>query len=211
MIKKGPIVALIIVAAYLISMFKNKKLYVVFGLGVFGLLSVIIFNPKVNERFSELLQVQDADSLMTNSTNIRYSIFKCATSVIPNAGIFGYGIGDGKNQLVDCYKEDVQFLAINKYNSHNQFLGIILNVGYLGLLIFAVFLLYHLIRAFYNKNYLFIALLLFYCIVMFSENILERENGVLYFSFFLNLFLMLDYKFEGIERQTKTLEQIANE
>jgi hypothetical protein len=211
MIKKGPIVALIIVAAYLISMFKNKKLYVVFGLGVLGLLSVIIFNPKVNERFSELLQVQDADSLMTNSTNIRYSIFKCATSVIPNAGIFGYGIGDGKNQLVDCYKEDVQFLAINKYNSHNQFLGIILNVGYLGLLIFAVFLLYHLIRAFYNKNYLFIALLLFYCIVMFSENILERENGVLYFSFFLNLFLMLDYKFEGIERQTKTLEQIVNE
>ncbi|MFT6798977.1 MAG: O-antigen ligase, partial [Nonlabens sp.] len=77
MIKKGPIIALILVAAYLVLMFKNKKLYYVFGLGAIGLLSVIVFNPKVNERFSELLQVQDADASLTNSTNIRYSIYKC--------------------------------------------------------------------------------------------------------------------------------------
>jgi O-antigen ligase len=195
MIKKGPIIALILVAAYLVLMFKNKNLYIVFGLGLAGLVATIILNPKVNERFSELLQVKNADASLTNSTNIRYSIYQCVTSVVPDAGIFGYGIGDGKNKLVECYQEDAQFLADNRYNSHNQFLGIILNVGYLGLLFFALFLLYHLIRAFYKKNYLFIAILLFYCIVMFSENILERENGVLFFAFFINLFLMLDYNY----------------
>ncbi|WP_303687718.1 O-antigen ligase family protein [Nonlabens dokdonensis] len=196
MIKKGPIIALILVAAYLVLMFKNKNLYIVFGLGLAGLVATIILNPKVNERFSELLQVKNADASLTNSTNIRYSIYQCVTSVVPDAGIFGYGIGDGKNKLVECYQEDAQFLADNRYNSHNQFLGIILNVGYLGLLFFALFLLYHLIRAFYKKNYLFIAILLFYCIVMFSENILERENGVLFFAFFINLFLMLDRNYE---------------
>jgi O-antigen ligase len=195
MIKKGPIIALILVAAYLVLMFKNKNLYIVFGLGLTGLVATIILNPKVNERFSELLQVKNADASLTNSTNIRYSIYQCVTSVVPDAGMFGYGIGDGKNKLVECYQEDAQFLADNRYNSHNQFLGIILNVGYLGLLFFALFLLYHLIRAFYKKNYLFIAILLFYCIVMFSENILERENGVLFFAFFINLFLMLDYNY----------------
>jgi O-antigen ligase len=206
MIKKGPIIALILVAAYLVLMFKNKKLYYVFGLGAIGLLSVIVFNPKVNERFSELLQVQDADASLTNSTNIRYSIYKCVTSVIPDAGIFGYGIGDGKNQLIDCYNEDAAFLASHRYNSHNQFLGVILNVGYLGLLFFSLFLLYHLIRAFYKKNYLFIAVRLFYCIVMFSENILERENGVLFFSFFINLFLMLDYNFDKKQQTSPPLD-----
>jgi hypothetical protein len=208
MIKKGPIIGLILVAAYLVLMFKNKKLYFVFGLGFLGLLSVIVLNPKVNERFSELLQVQDADASLTNSTNIRYSIYKCVTSVIPDAGVFGYGIGDGKNQLIDCYNEDAAFLASHRYNSHNQFLGIILNVGYLGLLFFSLFLLYHLIRAFYKKNYLFIAVLLFYCIVMFSENILERENGILYFTFFINLFLMLDYNFDKKRPNSIPLDNI---
>ncbi|WP_405378521.1 O-antigen ligase family protein [Nonlabens sp. Asnod3-A02] len=208
MIKKGPIIALILVAAYLVLMFKNIKLYIVFGLGVIGLVSVIIFNPKVNERFSELLQVQDTDASMTNSTNIRYSIYKCVSSVIPHAGITGFGIGDGKNQLINCYQEDSKFLADNRYNSHNQYTGIILYVGYLGLLLFSSFLLYHIVRAFSRKNYLFIAILLFYCVVMFSENILERENGVLFFAFFINLFLMLDYNYE--KRRPQKVDKIIS-
>ncbi|MEN8817179.1 MAG: O-antigen ligase family protein [Nonlabens sp.] len=211
MIKKGPIIALILVAAYLVLMFKNKLLSLVFALCAVGLVAVIILNPKVNDRFSELLQIQDADESLTNSTNIRYSIYKCVTNEIPQAGFLGYGIGDGKNQLIDCYQEDAAFLAIHRYNSHNQFLGIILNVGYLGLLFFTLFLLYHLIRAFSKKNYLFIALLLFYCIVMFSENILERENGVIFFSFFINLFCMLDYNFnKGIKLERPVTEIINN-
>ncbi|PZX44227.1 O-antigen ligase [Nonlabens dokdonensis] len=196
MIKKGPIIALLLVVAFLTLMFKNKNLYVVFGIGTIGLISIIIFNPKVNERFSELLQVQDANEELANSTNIRYSIYQCVTDVIPQAGFFGYGVGDGKNKLVECYQKDAKFLAENRYNSHNQFLGLILNVGFLGLFAFAIFLFYHLLKAFRKKNYLLIALLLFYSIVMFSENILERENGILFFAFFINLFLMWDYVME---------------
>ena len=208
MIKKGPIIALIIVSGYLVLMLKNRKLYIAFGMAALSIIATIIFVPKVNDRFSELLQIENAQDEVTSSTNIRYSIYQCATRVLPEAGFLGFGVGDGKNQLVDCYQNQASFLAINTYNSHNQFLGIILNVGYLGLLAFAVFLLFHLIRAFYNRNYLFIAILLFYCIVMFSENILERENGVLYFSLFINLFLMLDYDFKQKTRREKTLDKI---
>lgn len=196
MIKKGPIIALILVVAYLALMFKNKKIHLVFGIVTVGLITVIFLVPKVNERFSELLQVQNADLSMTNSTNIRYSIYQCATAVIPDAGFVGYGIGDGKGELIHCYDKEAAFLAEQEYNSHNQFLGIILNVGYLGLAIFSLFLLFHLVRAIYKKNHVFIAVLLFYSIVMFSENILERENGVLFFSFFMNLFLMLDFDYK---------------
>lgn len=205
MIKKGPMIALILVSAYLALMFKNKKIYLVFGIVTIGLINIIFFVPKVNERFSELLQVQNADLSMTNSTNIRYSIYQCVTAVIPDAGLLGYGLGDGKDELMNCYDKEAAFLAEQEYNSHNQFLGIILNVGYLGLAAFSLFLLFHLVRAIYRKNYLFIAVLLFYCIVMLSENILERENGVIFFAFFMNLFLMLD-----MEYKDKTLKSNDN-
>jgi len=206
MIKKGPIIALIIVSGYLVLMLKNKKLYVAFGLAALSIVTTIIFVPKVNERFSELLQIESAQDKVATSTNIRYSIYQCVTKVLPEAGLFGFGVGDGKNKLIDCYQDQALFLATNTYNSHNQFLGIILKTGYLGLIVFAVFLLFHLVRAFSTKNYLFIALILFYSIVMFSENILERENGVIYFSLFINLFLMLDYDFQSKTKIDKPWE-----
>lgn len=210
MIKKGPMIALVLVAGYLVLMFKNKKLYAVFGLATMGLVAVILFNPKVNQRFSELLQVQDADNTLTNSTNIRYSIYQCVSDVIPDAGMLGYGIGDGKSALISCYEKRNSFLADSDYNSHNQYLGIILNTGYIGLFFLSIFLFYHLVRSFYKKNYLLTAMILFYCIVMFSENILERENGVLFFAFFINFFLMLDYNFDKKAALTAIDNQILS-
>ncbi|KQC34479.1 O-antigen polymerase [Nonlabens sp. YIK11] len=210
LIKKGPIIALVIVSGYLVFMFKNRSLYLVFGLTAIGILATIIFVPKVNERFSELLQIQNTKEDLTNSTNIRFSILQCAAQVMPEAGFLGFGVGDGKEELIQCYQDNATFLAVNRYNSHNQFLGIILNAGYLGLALFSIFLLYHLIRAFNRKNHLFIATLLFYCIVMLSENILERENGVLYFSLFINLFLMLDYKFSTKNKDDKPLDNLLS-
>lgn len=209
LIKKGPLIALLLVSGFLVLMLKNRILYVLYIAGALSLFVTIVYVPKVNARFSELLQVQDTDESMTNSTNIRYSIYQCVLRVIPDAGFFGYGIGDGKNELIDCYESDIAFLADHKYNSHNQFLGIILKVGYFGLFCFIIFLLFHLVKAFSTKNYLLIAVLLFYCIVMFSENILERENGVLYFALFVNLFLMLDYEHKANRSKTSKFENLS--
>jgi O-antigen ligase len=196
-IKKGPIIALILVLGYLMLMFKNRSLYIIFGACSAFIIGTVVLNPKANEKFSELLQVQNATDQEATSTDIRFSIYECAVDIVPQAGVFGYGVGDGKNRLIDCYEEKAAFLAINEYNSHNQYLGIIIKAGFLGLILFSMFLIYHLARAIDKKNYLLIAVILFYCAVMFSENILERENGVLYFSFFVNFFLMIDYKFRS--------------
>jgi O-antigen ligase len=192
MVKKGPIIALILICSFLVLVFKSKKIYTVFGVLMVVMIGAISSSPKIQSRFSELLQVQNNQIDEANSTSIRYAIYQCAVKTVPEAGIFGYGIGDGKEELLKCYENNARMLAVNKYNSHNQYLGIILNIGYLGIGLLALFIFYHLLRAFKGKNYLLIAVLVFYSIVMFSENILERENGVLFFSLFINFFLMLD-------------------
>jgi O-antigen ligase len=190
MIKKGPILSLGLVMSLLIALLKNQKLWILYGVGVSIIIGTIIFQPKVNRKFSELFHIQQVDHNSMTSTNIRVSIYNCAVKIVPDSGIFGFGVGDGKKQLLECYDDKAALLASNRYNSHNQYLGILLKVGYFGLACFLIFIVYRLIQSFAARNYIAITLILFYCIVMFSENILERESGVIYFSFFVNLFLL---------------------
>ena len=99
-------------------------------------------------------------------------------------------------------------LAANSYNSHNQYISLILNVGFLGLLIFFAFLLYNITRSLKSGVYITVAIIVFYCIVMFSENILERQDGVMYFSLFINLLYFLGNKNQQKPRVKRSQKEI---
>ncbi|WP_146126764.1 O-antigen ligase family protein [Nonlabens agnitus] len=184
LIKKGPILSLIIAGLYYVISAGNSKTWTVLGLIALIFASVIIIHPKVNSKFSELLKIGAQDNSVMSSTNIRMEIYKCGKEIIPQAGILGFGVGDAREKLLDCYIETNENLALYKYNSHNQYLSIILRAGFLGLLLFAMYIIFLILGLKKNKGYIAISLILFYLLVMFSENILERENGVLYFSYF---------------------------
>ncbi|MEP2970174.1 MAG: hypothetical protein ABJO82_11605, partial [Nonlabens ulvanivorans] len=68
-----------------------------------------------------------------------------------------------------------------------------------------------LIKAYSNKNYLALAVVSFYCIVMFSENILEREQGVIFFSFFANLLFLKNSKYLIESTKKKQVENVFEE
>lgn len=212
MIKKGPILGLVMIMSLLVVLFKNRSLWIFYGSIVTIVIGVIIFHPKVNSKFSELLEINKNNHDELTSTNIRMKIYDCAVEITSDAGILGFGLGDGKNQLVNCYVEKEAFaLSDSQYNSHNQYLGFILNIGYLGLIFFLLFVGIRLIKAYSNKNYLALAVVLFYCIVMFSENILEREQGVIFFSFFANLLFLKNSKYLIESTKKKQVENVFEE
>ena len=214
MIKKGPILGLVMIMSLLVLLFKNRNLWIFYGAIITVVIGVIIFHPKVNSKFSELLEINKNNHDELTSTNIRMKIYDCAVDITSEAGIFGFGLGDGKNQLVNCYVEKEAFaLSDSQYNSHNQYLGFILNIGYLGLILFLLFVGIRVIKAYSHKNYLALAVVLFYCIVMFSENILEREQGVIFFSFFANLLFLKNSKYLNettIKKQGENLIEELN-
>jgi Ca2+/Na+ antiporter len=84
-------------------------------------------------------------------------------------------------------------------------------VGFMGLLIFLSFVLYNINRSLKSGVFITVAIIVFYCIVMFSENILERQNGVLYFSLFINLLYFLSKKNQQEPRIKKSQEEILKE
>jgi O-antigen ligase len=191
LLKKGPLIGLFIALTSFVILKKNRKVFSVFLIILVVSITLVLTNDKLNSKFSELIKIEALSQSDATSTNIRYSLYPYAIQAFNKSPIIGHGIGDYRDELILAY-EGVPVLYNEKYNSHNQYLSIMISLGLLGLIIFLITIAYNFIWALKSKNHILIVLLIFYCIVMTSENILERENGVLYFSFFLCFFSALD-------------------
>ena len=185
--KKGPIISLLAIVTFYLLLKGNLKKFSIYFSIIFLLFIIVFNNTKRREQFKELFNIEDLNEADITSTNIRFAIYKFAIESIKEQPIFGYGIGDSKTELLTKYKDRSTYLYENRYNTHNQYLSFLLSVGILGfaLIVWSLYLI--LKRGFENSNYLFIVILLFYLTEMLFENILERENGVIFYSFFVCL------------------------
>ncbi len=193
--RKGPIIALI--GTILVSSFlfvkMNYRILVFFTL---LLMLVLIFAvPNTRDRFKELFVTEDLADENANSTNLRQTIYTEAVGLIQNSPVFGYGIGDYNDKLKQSYREkELTLLFENNYNAHNQYLSTWLIGGFFSFLAMVLLLGRNFVLSLKYKNHLLFLVVTFYTIVMFTENILEREDGVIFFSLFLNFFALLNYK-----------------
>lgn len=190
----------VIVAAAFITLFafafiaNTKKilsaLMVISGI----LLAIAIYKPNLNDKITNLFTIKNENHVSITQHEVRDNLSNCSSMLLPEAGFFGYGIGDAKFKLVDCYRQIDSDLEDLKFNTHNQYVSIILISGFFGLLIFIIFLFYHIVRSLNYKNYSAIVFIIFFAIVMISENILERNDGVISFALLLCLFLSFNRK-----------------
>ena len=190
LIKKGPVIVLGITFLLFLLFQRNKRLLYV-GLAIMVINLVVISSiPEYREKFSELTKVDNVETGGITSTNIRYNIYKSSIKKIIESPLIGFGVGDHKDELLESLKKDSPILYEGKYNSHNQYISFTLSMGLIGLLTFLCFLCYNLTLAIRYDNQVLILLLIFYGLTMSFENILEREDGVIYFSFFIGYFAL---------------------
>lgn len=200
--RKGVIAALLLSVMILIVLsFKNsRKKLLIAAVGLIGISALFIFIPVNKNRLIELFKAETySDRNETNSTNNRLQIYDCAIDLIKEKPLFGYGIGRDREVLYDCYKENLYYLYENRYNTHNQYLSISMKVGIIGLLVFLFFLYFNFKLAHHEKDWLYFSVLMFFTIIMLSENILERQNGVILFAFLINYFAFKNSKPKSVE------------
>ena len=190
---KGVIIALVLASiGYIFLNLERKKTKIVsiIVIVISFVVSIFYFPPFV-QRFQELKEVGKMEIKLDkyNSTSIRKGIYYCSAVKIKENWFFGYGIGDVQPALNDCYKsiDDGIFNAFD-YNSHNQYFGVLLSTGVFGLLALVVLLYSNLFLAKNNKDWLFLAILVLFSACFLTENILERQSGVILFSFLISLF-----------------------
>lgn len=189
-----------------ILMFKSKKQMFVFSL-FFIVLGFIIIQKtdRLGDRFQKLSQYNFSfpegkyeDNYPNISTEqIRNGIYYCSFEKIKQQPILGYGVGDVDAQLQSCYDStftNTDTYKVTSYNSHNQYLKIILSAGFVGFLFFLFSILYLIKNAIEHKLVLYISFISFVSLNFCFENILSRHDGVLFFAFFSALIFFTNPK-----------------
>ncbi|PWK02471.1 O-antigen ligase [Flavobacterium araucananum] len=192
-----PFAATLIVCFF--CLFKNLKQMIIASIIVSILVIVVISKvDRIGERFEKLKnynftfpegKYEDNYPNISNE-QIRNGIYFCSFEALKQQPVLGYGVGDVDTKLQSCYDEkftNTDTYKVISYNSHNEYLNIILSSGIIGLILFLFSQVYFLKKAFNRKLGMYVSFVFFIFLNFCFENILSRHDGVIFFGFFNSL------------------------
>jgi O-antigen ligase len=179
---------------YLIFIKFSKRNFFLFVLFFIALFASIVFIPINRERFKEAINYNSEYSIdkQWGGRALRELKWNCSMNVISNNFLFGVGTGGAQNALEECYntKGYGQLLFYDKvsYNSHNQYFETFITLGIIGLVLFLGIFFFGFLYAIKNNDFLFLSFLILFFFSCLTESMLERQNGIVFFTFFACLF-----------------------
>lgn len=180
---------------------KSKNKIIITQFLIVTVFFIIIYLPGKYNRFTEVFNSNVLnENTRYNSIFVRKQTILCSTKIFKNNFITGIGIENATENVNDCVREIFEFDKQIIYNSHNQYLSYGLHAGFFGFFLLCLSLYLALRNSFFDENILFVSLLCF-CIIFLTENVLERQSGLVLFSFLLNVIPNL----KGTGKRTKTL------
>lgn len=178
----GFICLLILVAVETYKLLRSKRLkWYVIPIGI-TVVFTLIYNTSLYDRIAYRTQYNETFVTSFLEYEARSEIWPCAVNSINTDNIwFGNAYQDSQDLLVTCYKgiekeSKREWFLDRKFNSHNQFINILMGSGVLTLLLFSAFLLKIAWRQRNNLN----SLGLLACLLVFFliENVLYRQSGL---------------------------------
>jgi len=144
---------------------------------------------KIKETKDEIIKM--FDDKHEKNMNPRMYIWPNSLEVINENFWLGCGLGDGQDKLTKKNERiDTLFwidgantkLSDKNINSHSQYLEILTQTGFFGLITFLCALFY----SFKRRTSITTIFLIAICFSMLTESILERQMGVVFFAFFFS-------------------------
>src|SRR5690606_22498615 len=109
--------------------------------------------------------------------------------------IFGNGSGSEMAVLQKIYHENgLKYASQLEYGSHNQYLTILVENGFLGVFLFLFYLIYNLGISIAKRNILFIYFFSAIFIACCFDSILYLNTSIIFVAFFSNLFIFSAWK-----------------
>jgi len=188
--RKGVVVSFCILSGILLFLKRDKKQIAKL---VFVFISLMVLSLSIAEIRNRFLEIFDTSSIVNNketSSGIRYILWNTSAKVIQISDYLGYGIGDAQAVLSTQLAADgYAVLSEENYNAHNQFLQIGLATGIVGICLYLFSLLYFIRIFIKRKNAEGVVFLLFFIFVFLFESVLERQNGIIIYSFTSCMFI----------------------
>ncbi|MBX9782805.1 MAG: O-antigen ligase family protein [Chitinophagaceae bacterium] len=185
----------------------KKKLSILL-LFVMLVVAALVKNPSLKNQITEFAHLSsatliqlDTDSSLGKSWGgipLRIAIWNCSWGLIQKNWIAGTGTGDVQDELQSVYEQRKFYFAsrYNRYNAHNQYLQQFLANGIFGFVIFVLCIVVPLFFTFSHQTTrgLYLAFLIIFAFVCFSESFLEINKGIVWYSFFNSIFVFSENK-----------------
>jgi len=187
--KSGIVIHVVFLSVYFISSYiaagNYKKLFLFSASGILIALFIILFIPKVKDRFQNVINAFQSDKIdksATESTAVRMLIWQEATEIIKQNPLLGVSPGDTNDALYESYKQNgLAGAYAKKLNAHSQYFQTGVGLGLIGLVSFiSMFIL----PFFENKGKLLIFFLLITAVNFFTESMLQTMAGSIFFGYF---------------------------
>lgn len=172
---------------------KERLHFSVVSLVVFIVIVSAITNiDSLRKRYVNDLEDDLSETAVTpDLTETRMKRWVLELDVIRQSPWIGYGNGSEKQVLKNKYfKEKFYRSYLIELNAHNQYFSFLINSGMIGLLLYLYILFFGFSKAIKRRDFLLLSFLILITVVSVSENILDVNKGIFFYSFFFSLFLL---------------------
>ncbi|HEY9002468.1 MAG TPA: O-antigen ligase family protein [Mucilaginibacter sp.] len=193
---------------------KRRVWYLLISGGLSCILLAGIFNSHaLRERFFVELKEDLSSSFAGQTVEPRLERWKIAVKLIEKKPIVGYGTGSEVQLLQERYFAKRFYSSyLHRLNSHNQYLSFLIKTGIWGLSIYIITLAYGFKRAIKKRDIVFFSFMILIAIVSLSENVLDADKGVMFYSIFMSYFVFVSEQPETINlpvKKHKFLRKVA--
>jgi hypothetical protein len=141
------------------------------------------------DKVGKLDEIDHPEVVVYSSLVTRVSIWKSALELSWKALPFGVGSSDGRNDLVNYYKQTNQkFLAKYKFATHNQYIDFLLKFGFIGLIVAFAYIFSFLYFGIKSQNPLIVAFFFLFFTCNLTDDFLIRFDGIIFSGFWLTIF-----------------------
>lgn len=173
----------------------GKRTSITIALVIVGVIVLSFISPVTSNRFKGLMTRQFDFSGYTLD---RFIIWTTAIEHVksnPSSFVIGGGTGSSATLMDGLYEtKGISWGFEQKNNTHNQYLEFLLNTGFIGLAIFVLFLVNCAFQFHRSGNRIGFLFVVMFSLAMVSENYLDRQKGVAFFSLLLALLFFGDDK-----------------
>lgn len=186
---------------------REKKLRWLLGVAGLSLVALVaitqvdVFQKRYLVSLKEDLVIESINNKQPESRAVRW---EQALQLCYASPLIGYGTGSEKRLLKERYFEKKLYRSyLLQLNAHNQYISFLLKTGIIGLSVFLTVLITGFIAAWRRKDAVFSCFMLLAGIVSISENILDVNKGIFFYSFFFSFFYHDLRGSKGVQRRSR--------
>jgi O-antigen ligase len=170
----------------------RRKWYFLISGALSCMVLIGIFNfHALRERYWVELKEDLSPSFAGQTVEPRLERWKIAAELISHSPVIGHGAGSEIELLQEQYFAKKFYSSyLHRLNAHNEYLSMLIKTGICGLAVYLATLAYGFKKAIAKRDVVFFSFMILIAIVSLSENLLDADKGVMFYSFFFSFFVL---------------------